>query len=62
MNLLIDMISETDIDLTKIKDLIQEEEVSGMSTAGKVGIFVLIAIAASAIVILVWKRKKKEQE
>ena len=62
MNLLIDIISETDIDLTKVKDLILEEEAGGMSTAGKVGIFVLIAFASSTIVILVWKRKKKNQE
>lgn len=61
MNLLIDIISETDIDLSKVKELIQKEEDTGMSTAGKVGIFVLIAFATSTIVILVWRRKKKKQ-
>lgn len=62
MNLLIDIISETDIDLSKVKELIQEEEDTGMSTAGKLGIFVLIAFATSTIIFLVWKRKKKEKE
>ncbi len=62
MNLLIDIIAETDIDISKVKDLIQEEakESKGMGTGMKAGLLILVLAASASVLFIVWKRKKKE--
>ncbi len=63
MNALIDMISETDIDMARVKELISEEEKDkkGIGTVGKI-LLLLAGIGAIFIFILFYRRRKKDNE
>jgi len=63
MNALIDMISETDIDMARVKELIGEEEKDkkGIGTVGKI-LLLLGGLGAIFILILFYRRRKKESD
>ena len=61
MNALITMISELDIDMTKIKDYISEDEKEGQGKAGKVLIW-LLGLAGTFIIFLLYRKRKKKDD
>ncbi len=61
MNALITMISELDIDMSKIKDYISEDEKEGQGKSGKVLIWIL-GLAGTFIIFLLYRKRKKKDD
>jgi len=60
MNALIDMISDTDIDMSKVKDILEEE--GKTKTGGKKALIWLTVFAGLFLIFFLYRRRKKKKE